>query len=56
MSVEDPRYLLKSDLDAFADRFLAEFRRVTWRTTWACAGIAAFMNILLVIAVVALVR
>ena len=38
-------------LDEFERNVIAEFRRVTWRTTWACAAIAAVMNTALVVGV-----
>ena len=56
MNPEERAELLKEDLRAFGDHIIAEYHRITWRTTWACAGIAGVMNIVLVIAVVAFVR
>lgn len=56
MSTEESFNRLKKDLESFGDHIIAEYRRATWRMTWACAGIAAVMNILLVVAVVAAAR
>lgn len=47
----EPIERLEEHLDEFAEGFMAEYRRVTWRNTWACAAIVAVLNTALVVAV-----